>query len=93
MSLPVESKIIAMLNGDCGERIPALVEEFAKHSKEPVNWAVCDEFSQPILLRIIETLPLEVIELIFPHVDADVLQNIKYEQTLAIPLFDDCLPC
>jgi len=79
MSLSIESKIIAMLNGEHGERIPSLVEQHIKVSKEPVNWAFCDEFSQPILLRIIETLTSDLVDLILAHVEAHVIQNLKYE--------------
>lgn len=77
MSLPIETKIITLIDSDHGDRVPAVLNDFFKTESNTVKWGFVDEFGQPLLLRLIETASSETMDIVLRHINASELLEIK----------------
>lgn len=89
MSVPIEAKIIALVDADHSRRVPALVEDFLSIEGNTVQWDHVDDFGQPLLLRLVETLTASELEAILKQVDAAIVPTILYVSRSILAQFSD----
>jgi hypothetical protein len=79
MNLSIESKIIAIVEADALDRLPALVLSHAKQDgAAAIRWATKDEFGQPILFRILESGDFDVISELLPLIEGSVFETLRF---------------
>ena len=79
MDIPIEQKIIAIIEADAFERLPALVSAHLKQDKAPaIQWGTKDEFGQPILFRIIESADFDVVSDLLEHIEGANLAVLRF---------------
>lgn len=80
MSLPIQAKLLALVDSDHADRVSGVLETFFEADPNAtVDWAFVDEFGQPLLLRLVETATSQTMALIIKHAGPELLQTIKYD--------------